>query len=500
MKKNSNSSFDEPIRQSYVAILMIVYKYYSIIVKQLVPLAIIFFIGKNRAATWTQYLLYFVIGVAIVSMIIAIIAYFRFYFHIKDDELLVEKGILIKKRTSIPFDRIQTINIEQNIVHQMFRVVRVVVDTAGSEKSEFEFQALNQEMAESLRNLILTRKSALKKGNDDDQEEKESHKYVEEAETIMNIGVGQLIKIGLTENHLRSGALIFAFGWWIFDSLTEVGVDVEDYSGNLDMSPTVSIFLFLIIAFAIISLAISLIRTVLMYYDLKFLRIGDGFRLTRGLLTKKNVAALDHKIQMVSFADNLLKKLLGYKDLMLKQASSIEIVSTKSIKIPGCKQEHIDLVTASLYGKQSFEDMEYYEVDKRYFIRKAIYIILFGAIPISIGVYVERPLVWLAGIALVFYLILVSYLNYRKTRYGFNHKMVVVRGGVFGDKTTLFPLYKLQSAALKQNFYQRRHGLASVVLYTASGGTSIPYISKTTAQQLMDYFLYRVESDHRKWM
>jgi putative membrane protein len=501
MKKNSNFSFDKPIRQSYVAILMIVYKYYSIIIKQLVPLAIIFFIGKNKAATWTQYLLYFVVGVAIVSMIIAIIAYFRFYFHIVDDELLVEKGILIKKKTSIPFDRIQTINIEQNIVHQVFRVVRVVVDTAGSEKTEFQFEALSEEMANSLRNLILSRKSAMKKSDTKNLQQHDEEAYEEEeVRTIMNIGVGQLIKIGITENHLKSGALIFAFGWWIYDNLSEAGVDVNDYGESIDLSPTTSIILFLAVVFTVISILISLIRTVLMYFDLKFLRIGNGFRLTSGLLTKRNVAALDHKIQMVSFADNILKKILGYKDLLLKQASSIELANKKSIKIPGCLQEHIDLVTDSLYGKKSFDGIEYYEVDKRYFIRKAIYIVVFGSIPMIVGIYFENLLMWV-GIALVMiYLLLVSYINYRKTKYGFNHKMIVVKGGVFGDKTTLFPLYKLQSAALKQNLYQRRKDLATVVLYTASGGTSIPYISRSTAEQLMNYFLYKVESDRRKWM
>ena len=84
--------------------------------------------------------------------------------------------------------------------------------------------------------------------------------------------------------------------------------------------------------------------------------------------------------------------------------------------------------------------------------------------------------------------------------YGFNHEMIIIKGGTFGDKTTLFPIYKLQSAALKQNIYQRRRELASLVLYTASGGTSIPYIKRDTAEQILDYVLYKVEVDVRKWM
>ncbi len=156
MKKSESYDFSQPIRQHYVAIIMIVYKYYSVIIRQLLPVIVIFFIGRNRSASWTDYIVYGAVGVAFLSMVIAIIAYFRFYFHIADDELVVQQGILNKKRTSIPFDRIQTINIEQNLIHQLFKVVKVEVDTAGTDKSEFSFDALKMDMAEQL-TMILKR-------------------------------------------------------------------------------------------------------------------------------------------------------------------------------------------------------------------------------------------------------------------------------------------------------------------------------------------------------
>ena len=500
MKKNSKYDFSKPIRQSYVAILMIIYKYYSIIIRQLLPLIILFFIGKNKAASWTDYIVYLAVGIAIFSMIVAIISYFRFYFHIENDELIVEQGIFNKKKTSIPFDRIQTINLEQNIVHQMFKVVRVEVDTAGSEKSEFKFDALGIELAETLRSIILSRKKIIGKISSQIEDFSNENVFEEASTIIMHIDIGQLLKIGITENHLKSGAVIFAFGYWVIESLSEVGVDVEGYGENLEMSPTVSLFLYLIILFLVISLMISLVRTLLLYFDLKFLRIGNGFRVTSGLLTKRNVAALDHKIQMISFSDNLLKKLLGFKDLLLKQASSIEMTSKKSIKIPGCTQDHIDSVSFSLYGNRSFDHIEFLKVDRRYFIRSALYILFFTSLVFIPGVTLGILWMTLGSVLIMLYLILTTYLNYRKTKYGFNHKMVVVKGGTFGDKTTLFPLYKLQSAAIKQNLYQRRNDLATVVLYTASGGTSIPYIAKSVAEDIVNYFIYKVESENKQWM
>lgn len=499
MKRN-NLNFSEPIRQSYVAILMIVYKYYKVIIRQLIPLILIVVVGNRSGASWTMYILYGVIGVAVVSMFIAIIAYFRFFFHIEGDELIVQKGILNKKRTSIPFDRIQTINLEQNIVHQVFGVVKVEVDTAGSNKSEFEFDALRKDMADDLRSLILSRKATQKTTDISAFEMEDTEQYIDESETILTIGVPQLIKIGITENHLRSGSLILIFGFWIFDNLSEAGVDVADYGEQYNLSPSLSIGLVLVAAFLVISIIISLARTVLRFYDLSFLRAGEGFRVTSGLLTRKNVAALDHKIQMISFSDNLLKKIFGYKDLLLKQASSVEVANKKSIKIPGCTVENIEAVTHELYSEDNLNNIDFLRVDIRYFIRQAMYIIIFCGIGISVAIFFMQKILATFLVLFVLYLLSTSYLRYRKTMYGFNHEMIIIKGGTFGDKTTLFPIYKLQSAAIKQNIYQRRKNLASLVLYTASGGTSIPYIENETAERIMNYVIYRVEKDGRKWM
>jgi putative membrane protein len=354
-------------------------------------------------------------------------------------------------------------------------------------------------MAEQLRSKVLARKSKMKKAGSETQDQEE---VIEEelSQEILRVEIPQLIKIGLIENHIKSGWIIFAFAFWVYESLTDVGVDVDGYRDEFSMSPTVTFILFLIVLFVGVSIVISLVRTILLYFELKFIRIGNGFRVTSGLFTRKNVAALDNKIQMVSFSDNLLMKILGYKNLLLKQASSVEITSKKSIKIPGCLQQQIDSVTNTLYGNKNQKGIQYFKVDQRYFIRSATYIILFSMVIIVPGWFLDQLWMVVGGLMAMSYIILITYLNYRKTKYGFNDKMIVVKGGTFGDRTTMFPLYKLQSAALRQNFYQRRKNLATVVLYTASGGTSIPYIDKGVAESIVNYMLYKVESDSRKWM
>lgn len=78
--------------------------------------------------------------------------------------------------------------------------------------------------------------------------------------------------------------------------------------------------------------------------------------------------------------------------------------------------------------------------------------------------------------------------------------MIYIRGGVFGDKAEVMPMFKIQSVEMHQSPYQTRNQLASITLYTASGKLRIPYIHQNTCIELMDLLLYKSESDKRKWM
>ena len=78
--------------------------------------------------------------------------------------------------------------------------------------------------------------------------------------------------------------------------------------------------------------------------------------------------------------------------------------------------------------------------------------------------------------------------------------MFVIKGGAYGDKTEMLPIYKIQSISKKQTPYQRRNDLGNLIIHTASGKVGIPYINIERCQEIMDRFLYLIEIDRRKWM
>ena len=500
-KSNSTHDFSTPTRQSLVAILMIVLKTYRILIRSVWPFLLIFLLKGESSGK--SYWLIFIVIAALIGMVYSIINYFRYYFYLDKDELVIESGVLKRSKLNVPFDRIQTINFEQNIIHRIFNVVRLKIDTAGSSKAEFQFQAIDSTTAEDLRNLLLAKRKSVV--TNIEKEESEAAEQVKETKfkTIMQLSLTDLIKAGAVENHLRSGGIILAFMYWIWSSLDDAKINIEDQVETTVSSAIgtgVYMILVLSIIFIVLSFIVSMVKMVFTNYDLKFMRSKNGFKINAGLFTKKDTSALDHKIQVISWGDNPLKKLIGIKDLRLKQASSKEISTKSSIRVPSCSEDHINLVRDTLYGKESFDNIHFSPIDKRYFYRNGgILSLIFIATTALLAYFdlsFQASIVGVFGIFMVF----TFYLSFRKKRYGYNNEMVVIRGGAYGDKTEMLPIYKIQSLSKKQTPYQRRNDLANLVIHTAAGKVAIPYIDCNRAQAIMDRFLYLIEVDRRKWM
>jgi putative membrane protein len=498
MKKNE-FDFAVPSRQSYVAILMILYKTFNFVFRQALPIVVVVLLGGSEKRGGK--IVFILMGIALVSMLYSILNFFRSRFYVKNEELIFESGVFSRKKTLIPFEKIQTINFEQNIIHRFFNVTRLKIDTAGSVKNEFEFHAIDENKASALRDLLLSEKSRKSTVQESDTFTTVAESQILEYSPVMSLTPFELLKVGITENHLKSGGLILIFFFWIYQNLNEAGLDVDEYSNGIDQfefSTTLGAVLALL--FLMTAFMISLIRTVVNYYDLRMLRSAHGFKIESGLLTKKAVSALDHKIQQIGWSDNLLRKLAGYKNLYLKQASSEIVQSSQTAKIPGCTQEHILSVVRSLYGDEGLFDIQLFAVDFRYFIRQALILSVAGAaVSAIIYVYAEIHLLvflWL----FILYMILSRYLAWRKKKFGFNESLLRIEGGIFGDQAEILPIYKIQALELSHSPYQRRNELTDLIIHTASGRVTIPYIPIQTGTNLLNLFLYKTETDHRKWM
>lgn len=490
MKK---SSIYEPSRQSPFAIAQIIYKSYISLIKQLWPVLILFLVRDGGMST----IGYMAIATVVLSMIVSIIRYFRYYYYIKDDALVVQSGLLTRSVKNIPFDKIQTIDFEQNIIHKIFNVVKVKIDTAGTAKEEMSMDALTHKDARTLREFILSSKKMIAKTTD-----LEVHSATEkpDIETITSLSITDLLKAGMLENHLRSGGIILFAIYSLWERIREVELfdDISTDDVSIWMQ-SLRIAAIAIVLFSLITFLFSLVRIVLKYYDLTFARVRDGFVYRAGLFTTQQVTLKDHKIQTISWSNNLLKSAFGIYDVYMRHASSQEVQKKKSLRIPGCSQNHIDEILTYLYHPHLGFHYKYH-VHKYYLTRFLIYVLPIVVLLVGVFLYMEMytQLIVLSILAIV--IILQRYLKTKKLSVEISDEILKVAHGSFAEKHTMLPIFKIQGITASQSPYQRRKHLSSLTIYTAAQNISIPYLPEEDARYIYDYLLYKTESSKKDWM
>ena len=94
--------------------------------------------GAVAAAAFMVYsgqdwLAYLIVGGAIVfGFVEPVLRYFSFSYRVAEDEIELHSGILSRNHRSIPFDRVQDVNLEQNPIARLVGLARVKLETGGS--------------------------------------------------------------------------------------------------------------------------------------------------------------------------------------------------------------------------------------------------------------------------------------------------------------------------------------------------------------------------------
>ena len=442
-----------------------------------------------------------IVGMVILLLLIVhtILFYLNFYFYVTDDEFILKTGYLRKKQLTIPLARIQSVNTKQNFLQQLLNVVTLEIDTAGTAGKELKIHALEKSFATELQSLLRTGKA---KSEIIDLTEQVEIKDTSE-KLILKLTPADLLKIGISQNHFRTGLIILAFGFQIFQKIQDIFAEkVEEYSNELVtfMSGSdLALIIFLIIFFLVISILFSLFRTVFKYFNFKLLKQENVYRIESGLLNKRNVILPYNKIQELNWETGPIKKLFGIYHLVFKQAVSAQNKKVQLVDAPGCLTEHLNLLKTDLFGEDLLLDIPKINTNNFYFWRLWI---IFGWIPVALTspfLYGEW-LFW--GGAILWLSILGGYifLMLRKRYFKMNGDQIRISKGAISHKLIQMELFKIQSVEFKQTIFQKRRSLASLQLMNASGSMTIPYIDESIAKQIYNYLLYHTEISEKRWM
>lgn len=97
--------------------------------------------------------------VAAVGGVFAVLRYRAFRFEVREDTLFIQRGVLTRVRTVVPYVRVQHIDTQRGPLERLLDLSTVVVYTAGSRGADVSIPGLTPERADelqaSLRDLAI---------------------------------------------------------------------------------------------------------------------------------------------------------------------------------------------------------------------------------------------------------------------------------------------------------------------------------------------------------
>ena len=488
------------------------------------PLAILFFLGKLfrdiAKNAWQSFapiaaLLIassgnimdrLMIG-AVVALILVIVAsvlrYWFFRFRITEDSVLIREGVVKKKQLDIKFDRIQGINVEQNIVYRYLDLVTVSFDTAGSSGDEGNLPAVPKAFAEALREKIgrpLGRACAV-----------DSTENIADSEPLLTLDWRDMIRIGLSDTRVL---LILALLSPLLDRLGDEADTVISRAinsatqGAMQFGVVGGVPLFVAIGIGVIlSLAlISIAAAFLRYHNFTLRLDGSTLRSRGGLLTRHEVSMDLGKIQTLRLRQGIILRGFARFQMTARQArSSHKNDSSKNFTIPVVTQELATSLRRRFLqqegrGLVQIPTSSHFNAISKYSMRIPVLVnVLIPMLVTAITYSIEGDLATLLFLLWIPMSLLHIFKTWQHAGFHFTDDGLVRRSGTFGYRTVALLYRKVQRVTVSRSPLQRRKGLATLRVYMASGSVRIPYIEHELALQLRDVILYKVESSQKAW-
>lgn len=505
MKRNDAGLFDQPQREAWNALIFIVLENFWGLIRQLWVFILIYFFSSPDYSS-----LFFILFSAAISLIVlvsSIASYFRFSFYIKENKLHIKKGVFRRSHLNVPLERIQAINLEDNILHRLFQTVKVEVTTAGSSEKEFSIRSIDKETATALKDIILSmRKSIKRKGQAEDillDSDTGDNSMGEFQKPLFKLGLSQLIKVGLSQNHFRAiGLILGAVGYFISQAQEFMEGDIFDWGyAAIGWSERADYILILMVCGAVILLAliISMVTVFLRFYNLSVYLLAGRLGLKHGLIQQREQNIQIKKLQILEWSDNPIRRIMDFVTIRLRQATSSLEQGGISISIPGCRNFAKEALVQKIFPTASLEPSGL-ELHPSMVWR---YTLFRGAIPAIIaGAASFNFLGWWS--LLLFIWIPVSYgINirvYHNWEILWDAEHLELRRGFWSMRSSMIAWYKVQSVELKQSPFQVRKDIGNLWIYTAAGSLIIPYVKLQDAVRIKDYLLYQVERRNRNWM
>lgn len=503
----SEKQFSDPTRQHFLGVVI----YFLRAARRGLSILITFVVLSTFNTSFIIPLIIgFIVG-GILMILFAILQYQNFTFKVSDQYLIIHKGVLVKDKTKIPLERIQSVHIEEPLLQRLLGLASVQVDTAGSQGKELEVPALEKEDAVALQKVLRAKKEEKveerqPQADVEPTDDKESRREeIEESRTLIHLNIPSLLKVGITDNHLKNGfvALAIVFGYVM--QLEEyfqgyvTGLIEENFDEIRRMA--YGMLVISIVVFLIVSILISLVKAVVKHYDFTARLASDQFYIRTGLFKRDEYRIPMNKIQFMEWRTNPLRKLAKMETAHIYQSQTQEAKQKQAIEIPGCYQQQTDAIMQEVFELEAGRNQTELRPHRRVYSTVISAFILIPFVAGTLITYFTAGLPLFVELAALIALVVFFVWKYvNSVKLIVDGELIVIKKGWVFPRRIVIPAYKVQSVSVSQNIFQKQRNLSHFVIYTAAGDRKFPFVSFDKSLQMHNWLLYKAESSKRSWM
>lgn len=469
----------------------------------IVPLLVLLFAGRgDRNELWP------LIGVGALALM-SVWQYFTYRYRLLDDRIEIRSGLLERKLRQIAYARIHNVALHQTLLHRVFGVAEVRLESAGGQKPEAEMRVLRYDKAIALERLVREHGGEVAADA--------SGAAIPEAAShvLLHMPTMEVVRHGLVSNR---GLVLVAGGFAamsqasprFFANFSErwlkagAGYAESHHFGWTDYALGVmSLLAMFVIVLRLLSVAMSLLQ----YHGFTLSEAGRRLTVVRGLLTRLRTSVPKRRIQAWTLKENVLHRVLKRRALSIDtatgQANGKEQQRGLRELAPIATPAQCDGLIHHLLPGVQWPPSGWQPLHRLAWLRIWLGDVLW-VLPVTAVLY-WRFGGW--GAMLLLWLPWSAFLAWKSAQcagWSLEGTLVAVRRGWWSRKWRFAEVDKLQALQLSRSPLDRLFGMRGLLLDTAGASAMSPslhiaYLTPAAAESLQQVLSRRLATSALRW-
>lgn len=447
--------------------------------------------SRGYLPNWAVYLI--IVIVVLLVLTPAVLKYITYKYTLEDQGIRIKYGLIFRKNTYIPYERIQTVQKKQWFFFIPFNVCQVLIETAGGNgKAEADLVAVPVGVVDELKDLRDGKKAAIQEATPETEEKEVAEAEIEAPEKTVVLQTKQLILMAVTSGGVFGTLLIVLAFMQQFRDV--IPTDWMETQAEQLWKMGIIVFIILIILLLLVLWGISIVTTLFKYFQFKLMKYPHSLVIEKGLLERNHTTISLARIQGITIIESPLRQMLGLVAVKVITAgnSGDEKQSGDILLLPIMKKDLALKTLKEMLPNYVFEIEEMERAPKsslRRFLRIYLIWTIIPALVASIMFFplglVSFILPILAGIKAIS--------SYRATGLFTEKHTLLVQSRPFISKLThIIRKERIQGLSIRQSIWMEKGTSRHLNVWLKSGSTSteafVRYINKDQAITIYNWY------------